>query len=448
MKSCLTDRATFDYIMNLPRILIITNSRLNRMDSSGNGLLLRTLFGDSWPKDKLAQLYSGFDNCDEGFCGSYYKLSSRERRFGRIYYYFKSKFLSPNGRVKTVPIKSTPSRARNLIFRYLIDTGIYEFIFPVRLSKTLTNWVEKFEPDIILAQGYSLGYVDLARQLSTIYNIPLVALSTDDWPLYLYQGYFKEPKIFVWLMRKQVKKSANWFFKKSDLVFAFGPYMALEYTKRYQRSVITIDHLGETPQSPNLFVSKSRTQLVIATTGVFNAHRLPLLEDLICACDLLRSKGLNIQIKIYSDSLFSTNWQSHNRDLSVSLMRDPGQDLILERLMEADILFLPETFDACGARACHLSVSTKAHLYMRACRPIIVYGSVICGVQRYALDYKWALSVTAKSASCLSLQISNLCESSERREKLVHNALNCFQKNHDKTYIRKIFIEALNTIII
>ena len=49
-----------------PRVLILYNSKINAEDQ--HAYSLRSWFAN-WPRDNLAQIYSGGESNDSGFCG-------------------------------------------------------------------------------------------------------------------------------------------------------------------------------------------------------------------------------------------------------------------------------------------------------------------------------------------------------------------------------------------
>ena len=68
-----------------PKILVLAMGRINQKDTSNNGLLLRNLFA-GFPKENLAQIYSGGNNSDQGFFSRYYCLDEKDRFFGKIFF--------------------------------------------------------------------------------------------------------------------------------------------------------------------------------------------------------------------------------------------------------------------------------------------------------------------------------------------------------------------------
>ncbi len=84
------------------KVCIITSGRINKSDTTNNGLLLRSLF-NTWPKEKISQIYNSGSNNDEGFGGAYYKLGENDRRFGWLYsiLYKENKALNPRNHSNT-----------------------------------------------------------------------------------------------------------------------------------------------------------------------------------------------------------------------------------------------------------------------------------------------------------------------------------------------------------
>ncbi|MCI5147695.1 MAG: hypothetical protein D3923_19695, partial [Candidatus Electrothrix sp. AR3] len=177
---------------NFPCVLIVASGRINGVDNANNGLLLRNLFAQ-WPRENLAQIYNISENevydmgenDDLGFFGNYYKLSSRDRFMGSLFYKIKAKelgilqdqaeFTDDSKKKKGSLIKSTGKKI-------LFDTRLYEFIFRPRLSQELKQWIRHFQPDIVFAQGYSYAFTLLPLLISNFFRLPLVYYPTDDWP--------------------------------------------------------------------------------------------------------------------------------------------------------------------------------------------------------------------------------------------------------------------------
>ena len=65
-------------------------------------------------------------------------------------------------------------------------SGLWELLFPVRLSHGLKRFLAAFRPDIIYSQGYTLGFSQLPLMLHAWTGAPICFHTSDDWPVYLY----------------------------------------------------------------------------------------------------------------------------------------------------------------------------------------------------------------------------------------------------------------------
>lgn len=176
--------------MKYPRVLLLHMTKVH-LDDPAN-LLVRNLFGD-WPKENIAQIYTGNHSGTGEFCGQYYEIGQEERRFGRIFGLLKPAGMNTMS-VQPVTNQGTKSRASfgkvlsKRIVSTIIDSGIWEVIHRIRLSTSLANFVRDFNPAIIYTQGYHLGITGLALQMNEKFSVPLCYFPVDDWHSCLYSG--------------------------------------------------------------------------------------------------------------------------------------------------------------------------------------------------------------------------------------------------------------------
>ncbi|TLU81968.1 MAG: glycosyltransferase family 4 protein [Chlorobium sp.] len=434
----------------LPRVLVVALGRINAQDSYNNGLLLRNLFG-SWPRDKIAQIYSSADNGDKGYFSSYYRIGACDRRFGSFFYNFKinqenllkNDITYSNKQFFDIGIRR---KIKNIVKLLFIDTGIYELIFCPKISKKMISWIENYNPDIILAQGYNLTFTLLPLLLKQKIGVKLSFFATDDWPTYLYSGQLGEPIIFRWLMRPIVKNIVNRLFSEVDAPFAFCQPMADEYALRYGKKFIVLNHLD----SPLRFKKAephriySHEVITIIVIGNYNRYRWPLLLDVNDACHELHTQGMNIRIVVLSSSIEPEGITALSLAPYIDLFPDPGNDLLPSYLKGADILLLAEGFDSRFVSAIKLSVSSKAHLFMFSQRPIIVYSHPETGVARYARAMGWAKLVTNRNTNELIEAIRCIVENKEKSKSLIEKAYEVGLKCHTSDVNAQRLIEGLS----
>ena len=104
-----------------PRVLIIYHSCINKADQ--HGVSIRGWFGD-WPKENLAQIYSGGEFGDEKFCGYNFKLGPKERRLGRFFYKLKESSIGQSS--YTISLDENFSKLSKLSKRSLFKNKIGE----------------------------------------------------------------------------------------------------------------------------------------------------------------------------------------------------------------------------------------------------------------------------------------------------------------------------------
>lgn len=423
---------------NYPRVLVVAIGKINFSDDYNNGLLLRNLFGKDWPKENVAQIYSSGDNGDCGYFGRYYRIMSGDRRFGGVFYRFKSNIESNQKQFVSVVnssnslLKVLKSWIKSKILSLLVDSGLYEVIFRPRLSNNLMDFVSEFRPDIIFAQGYNLTFSSLPLLLKNKIGVKLAILTTDDWPKYLYAGMQGETTALRWLIQPVVARVALEFFSNADIPFAFGEPMAVEYSKRYGKKFVNLYHSDDPERfrsSLPRILCEGKTKTFIAI-GNFNKYRFPLLLDANRACEQISSEAAGVRILVLSSSFSLDDLRKLDNASFIDVLPDPGNDDLPSFLKSADGLLLIEGFDSGFVSAIALSVSSKSHLFMFSKKPIIVYGGAETGVVKYARSHGWASVVDIRSVSELVCAMRSILNDKIVSDALVETAYSVALKNH------------------
>ncbi len=264
--------------MSFPRVLVVFLFRNNADDITNNGLLLRNLFG-SWPREKLAQIYSCGDNGDAGAFGHYYQLGLNDRWLGSLFHRLKAEIQGNTaaGIAETAPGMRTPDRLsaiKTMGKRLLLETGFYEVIFRPRLSREMQAWVKNFRPDIILVQGYCLTFTWLSMMLASRFKLPVAYYPTDDWPNEAYRADKSKIPLISPLMSRIVSASARRLVSVSSVRIAFNRYMKEEYLKRYEKEFTVIMHGDDVSrlQAVKPMRLAGVDECWIVSTGLFGDH--------------------------------------------------------------------------------------------------------------------------------------------------------------------------------
>jgi hypothetical protein len=404
-----------------------------------DNLLIRSLFGD-WPKENLAQVYTGNYFGKGEFCGRYYEIGRSDRKLGHIF-----KTLKPIGvnLVSGLPATDQAKNAHKILFKrigkylahQIIDSGLWDLVFPVQLSSRLHSFIKTFDPELIYTQGYSLSFTNLALNIAKEFNIPIFYFPVDDWHSYLYQGHIIHRKVD--LVAREIAKSAS-------LRFALGPKMTEVLSKRYDLEFECIYNADDITRFDIKNTGKiSQGKLTIGLTGSLYLGRTKCLLDLFHACQLL---GAKFKINVYAPNVPVDTPRILLDSKNVEFMNLPSHDELPSILKKCDLLFLPESFDPAYRKAIELSISTKAHLYMLSQRPILVYGPPWSGTVDYAKRYSWGITVDKRDELALLNGFKLATSYATAKESTARGyAVGCL--NHDIRALRKIVVERLNLIV-
>ncbi|MGV8093743.1 MAG: glycosyltransferase [Mangrovibacterium sp.] len=438
--------------MKYPKILVLAIGKINYTDNSNNGLLLRNLFGN-WSTENLAQIYSSGDNGDKGFFAHYYKLGSKDRILGSLFYRMKSNEISISDKRnmsldfhrRNLGIIST---IRRFLIKILVETGFFEILFRPILSNEMLKFISEFQPDIIFAQGYNLTFTMLPIMMKQKFKLPIVYYPTDDWPADLYFNKDSYTPFITPFVRSVVTSASKKIVDASSVLIAFNRFMKEEYQLRYKKDFAVLMHGDLIGRFDSLIPIRtvSTYEIWLVSTGVFDEHRYPLLYDLDNACTMLLEKGYSIKATIFPVNDTNKIHSDGNPFKNIYFEPCPSHDLLASFLKGADILILIERFDS-SAEDIKLCISSKAHLFMFSGRPIIVYSSQKTGIARYAKEGEWAIVEGNKDSIALANDIEKLILDKKYSTNLIKNANFIIWKNHDLLRIQKTFKELVCSAI-
>ena len=429
-----------------PRVLIVYINRINKVDQ--HGVSIRGWFGD-WPKENLAQIYSGNEaDDDEGFCSRYFKIGENDRRHGAFFFRLKNSSLgqssymvSLNKDIKQLKKYNSWALFKNKVGRWLINTGLWEIVFKAKPSSKMLSFIEEFNPQIIYCQGYSLTFTWLPSMIYKKFRIPICFQTGDDWPSHLYKG---SPLSFA--IRPIVKIAIHSLLKRSSVRLANGKLMAHEYLERYKTSfepLMMCDDLDRFRNAVPLRVVDSDTISVIYSGGMANKRWFSII-DLCNAVELLKNEGKRITITLFATILPPEAVNLLKDQPNLQILPNPSHEELPSYLKGADILYLPESFETEMANEIHLSISTKAHLYMMSEKPTMVYASPFTGIANYAKDEEWACVVQEQNLNKLAAALKNLIENKEYSKNLINKGIEVSFKNHDQRRVRTRFLSIMN----
>lgn len=376
-----------------PKVLIVSKVRVTQADNSGASI---GKWFVRWPRDRVAQIYSGAPPKGEPLFLLEYGLTARDRRLGRFFYARKKRGLEavrsplPPGRPARGRLVSLLQPAARLLFL----SGAWEIVFGPKLSPEMAAWIAEFKPDVLYVQPADLAFVELALLISKRFNIPIVVQMSDDFPERLY-NYFP--------MSRYVDRQYTRLFRRAAARLATGPPMVAEYQRRYG---VPFEHIM-IADDPGRFAEATPRRLspigrmTVVYSGALGHFRWEALSDLSQALAILEAEGILADVHVFTATPMS-ELGSFAPSSRLAFHPAPLDKDIPSIFKSADVLFLPESFRERTLQAIRLSISTKSHLYMMAQRPILVYGPRGAGVVDYAVTEDWAFTVTSRSIVALA----------------------------------------------
>lgn len=423
-----------------PRVLLVLLNKVCARDLTN--LLIRAQFA-GWPKDSLAQIYSNDQYGSGEYCTYYYKIRPNDRLFGSLFQIARRragkiqeewKVKIQEGVAKSNQARSFVDRVKYLLVEMITKTGLWEVMFPLKMSSEMIRFIEEFKPDVIYCQGYTLGFSQLPIDITNRFKIPICFQTTDDWPKRAYQW---SPVGIL------LRLSAFRLVKRAAVRMAFGAKMKDLYEKRYEIDFVTTFHLDDVERFA-ICEPRKDDCVKIVYSGSLGHRRYEAIIDLAKALEDVLPK--QPQIEIYTTEIEVNIEEKLNRFKNVKICPLPSHDDLPAILTQATILFLPESFNESKA-SIELSISTKAHLYMMTGRPILVYGPEYSGTVDYALRDGWAVVVSKKDLRLLRESVIKIAREKDLVREIACRAKRCVESNHDGPAGRLRFRELIGSAV-
>ena len=424
--------------MSVKKILVISANPMSKIFNNGKTL---NAFFDSYPKEKLAQLFFSAEIPDSDICSSYYRISDidmlsyrlrRKNTCGEIVAPVEGK------RIQTDADK-TAKKIRKSNFTRLMR----EFVWNSKwLTTELQDWLDSFRPEVVF---FLAGDVVFAHKICNYivkkYNIPMAMYITDDYILPRYNidvfGHIRRR-----LIRKYMRKSIN----RTNALFVISESMRKCYRKIYGKDSFVAanmhEHVGTGTKGKE---NRDIIEIVYAGGLHYNRH-LTVLQ----VCQAIRNinsrkerDAKRIILKIFSGS--SLNPKEMDRLLWGDCCIWGGLlgSIELEQQLErADYLLHVESFKKSNICDTKLSLSTKIPEYMSYRKPIIAIGPSEVASMSYLED-----------CACCITDLHDIEEKLERvvfheqQGKILANlAYEKYLENHDKKKIQPKIIEIINNM--
>lgn len=445
--------------MVYPRLLIINSDSFN--DFKGGGITLKNLFL-GWPKDKIAIAHSSESKPMTNVCEKYFKIGYNECHYifplnkisneprGKINGPYSEKdFNKSIGTERNILSHDSHSSTNSLKQRLLLfiqRTGIYEFVHPLKMSKSLKEWIFDYNPDIIYCQPANIAFVNLALRVQKITRAKVVVHIMDDWPYLIYKDKTLKP-----ILRAIVKPKFQKLLKLSSLRLGISKAMADEFRTRYNLpfkyfhnpiDITSIDDLTKVDKLEN------SSYLVVYSGRIgWTASHDSIIEFSKCV-EGLRNEGLNIRFNIYTDLSDTENDFTKFQYNGTSLLPALKDDDYIAKLLEADLLLYPVDFDRKSIEFIRLSFPTKLPSYLISGIPVFCYGPSEVYSIRFMSENELGFICNKQELDALKKAIMDALTNKELREKFSSRAYLFAKNNFDRIKVISSFHQEIANCLI
>ncbi|MCM8794460.1 MAG: glycosyltransferase [Candidatus Omnitrophica bacterium] len=294
-----------------------------------------------------------------------------------------------------------------------------------------------------VAHGYSFL---AAALLSAVTGKPLVLIVHDDWLAMQGKSFF--------LGRRVLGRIYIWALRRSAHVYAVSPAM--------QECLRQLSGLDAELQLPAVdppadradgFVHREvdiRAPRIIYAGTFLTPDAFSILIEALKG-DFLKERGVvDWRLELYAnvDKNLFCRLVPEGDDSRIRLSGWVSQDQLADVLRQADILFLPNSFDQEQKSSVQTLLPTKTADYLRAGKPILVMAPPYSSLYRYAVAHRFAEVVGTHEPAETAKAIWEIISSKQHREILCRKAQELFSLHHDMRAQRSRFYERLKDLAV
>lgn len=323
---------------------------------------------------------------------------------------------NPEQRLAEVAYHSLPLAAKRLQqSRFVRWYCSYLLMTAQSQPASLTRTIAAFQPDAILTVTHGFTWLTAAA-LAAQRQLPLHLILHDEWLAHL---------PILPMLQTIAKKRFAAAYRQASSRLCVSPYMAEIYQQQFgvvgsvlypsrSRDAISFEH-------PSDRVASNHSPLVFAYAGSVNSPAYA--NSLATLAAVLKETG--DQLVIYSP-LTKTDSQKLGFDQPhvTTHALIPSHTLIHTLRAQADVLFVPMSFEAADRANMEMSFPSKLTDYTAMGLPLLVWGPPYCSAVRWAKDYAGVAEVVdQQEPAALRNSVQRLKESADYRLQLATWAL-------------------------
>ncbi|MCU0473445.1 MAG: hypothetical protein MUC93_08785 [Bacteroidales bacterium] len=435
--------------LRYPKVLIIGEPFNN---IQGGGITMKNLF-QNWPIEKIA-LASDVNlqyNLDTSICKYYFQLGYNGKLhpfplsliLTKLYCgpisYMESLMYIPTGNIQK------PGRYKtiyNLLRSVMNFTGVYNFLYKIKITNEFKKWVINFNPDVIYSQLSTLALIRLVQDIHDLSNKPVALHIMDDWPVTI-----NKPGLLSKYWEKVIDREFRQLIDNSVILMSICDAMSEEYKLRYKREFIPFHNPIEVNKWLP-FTKKDwsvRNKFTILYAGRIGLGMKQSIKDIARVVTTLSLVYYDIIFEIQTRDISELKGLVKFSD-NVRRVDPIAYEELPKKFSSVDLLLLPIDFDIDSINFLRFSFPTKITEYMISGTPILLYAPAETATTEYAIKDKWAFTVTERNDKLLYDAIERIYSDPDLRRDLGERARDIAVSREDADLVRDNFRKMLTFI--
>ena len=395
--------------MNLPRLLYLSDVPVEAT-YHGSALMHRLLGG--WPAEKLLIIEPGFARSQ------------------------------PSGHLPKVAYRTLPFGIPRLLHSRLADFyGSFVLATAKARRRALQNVVGDFQPEAVLTVTHGYSWITAAAYAAER-RLPLHVVCHDDWLM------------GVRILRVLKLLAGSWFgeyYRQAASRFCVSPFMVEGYERKYGvgATVLYPSRAPDCPehQEPPARVANQSVRPVFAYAGTINGAGY--VRAIRCLADALNRR--NGRLLIYGPTSQKAGKSLGLDQPNIEFRGLLKSNELIPRLRdEADVLYVPMSFDDGDRLNMEVGFPSKLTDYTATGIPLLIHGPAYCSAIRWARENPGVAEIVeSEDDPPLADALTRLCRDSSLRWQLGVNALrvgrSCFDHSLAVAKLQKTVALASNS---
>jgi glycosyltransferase involved in cell wall biosynthesis len=296
--------------------------------------------------------------------------------------------------------------------------------------------IRRYRIAAVLSVAHNMFFL-AAAVAARLARVPFVLVVHDDWIDSMQSRMWVPSAVARWCYRPVLRSAAQ--------IYAVSPGMQQSLRQEYGvESEVQLPASEAQPSSSD--PGSAPGTLRVAFAGTVTAVTIPSIDLLVKALQSPVMSGIKWSLDIYGA------WPKDVRQLGWDDERIHGngwasQQQLPAVLRQADVLYLPYSFDDDQLRIVQTSFPSKLADYLAAGRPVLICAPPESGVVPYAREGGFAELVDLPNKDLLAAALVRLATSPEHRQRLAALGLQVFAENHDIVRQRREFIACITRLV-